>query len=273
MVIIFFFIVILLGIFIVFLSTRDEKKPKQQQEEIVEQVSSFVCSKSNQVYKQSVRTDVRILDGKVVREDKYPFIGMILYNGEYICACSLIGNRFALSAAHCILENANYELKFAQVDIRYPSPKAISSLVKRVIVHPKYNSNTLDFDICLFELSTPIFDIIPICVGKTVPNYVTIAGWGVTEENKTSLMLLETTTLSKSENCEFDIDPKTHFCATSAVTCYGDSGGPVFYEHPTFGYIQIGIVSYGSRICKDKPGVFTRLSYHFDWILQQMTAI
>jgi len=46
----------------------------------------------------------------------------------------------------------------------------------------------------------------------------------------------------------------------------GDSGGPIFQWTGQY-WEQVGIVSYGEGCAKpNKPGVYTRISYYYDWI-------
>ena len=51
-------------------------------------------------------------------------------------------------------------------------------------------------------------------------------------------------------------------------SCGGDSGGPMVYRAiPDNPYYQVGIVSYGTRICgQGVPGVYTRVTSFLDWI-------
>ena len=51
-------------------------------------------------------------------------------------------------------------------------------------------------------------------------------------------------------------------------SCGGDSGGPLVYQAITDDpYYQVGIVSYGTRICgRGVPGVYTRIEAYLDWI-------
>ena len=59
-------------------------------------------------------------------------------------------------------------------------------------------------------------------------------------------------------------------------SCQGDSGGPLqapaLYNN-TPRYVQYGIVSFGTLHCGNEgyPGVYTRLSYYLDWVLDNMT--
>lgn len=61
-----------------------------------------------------------------------------------------------------------------------------------------------------------------------------------------------------------------------ADSCRGDSGGPlqaqgIVDDHPKI--IQYGVVSFGPKSCgiKGVPGVYTRVAYYTDWILDSMT--
>lgn len=60
-------------------------------------------------------------------------------------------------------------------------------------------------------------------------------------------------------------------------SCVGDSGGPLMSTgtSPRDGrtrYFIAGVVSFGPETCgtKDWPGVYTRVSYYTDWILNQL---
>ena len=55
-------------------------------------------------------------------------------------------------------------------------------------------------------------------------------------------------------------------------TCQGDSGGPLFVKdnlNSTFNYVLAGVTSYGIGCAQpNKPGIYTRVSYHIPWIEQ-----
>jgi secreted trypsin-like serine protease len=51
-----------------------------------------------------------------------------------------------------------------------------------------------------------------------------------------------------------------------SILFLGDSGGPIFQWTGQY-WEQVGIVSYGDGCAQPgKPGVYTRLSYYYDWI-------
>lgn len=60
-------------------------------------------------------------------------------------------------------------------------------------------------------------------------------------------------------------------------SCSGDSGGPLQapgnYSH-NLKFIQYGVVSFGPRMCGTTgiPGVYTKIVYYLDWILDTIRA-
>lgn len=59
-------------------------------------------------------------------------------------------------------------------------------------------------------------------------------------------------------------------------SCSGDSGGPMhtaIYLNNEARYVQQGLVSFGPRECglENFPGVYTRIDYYMDWILDNIT--
>lgn len=58
-------------------------------------------------------------------------------------------------------------------------------------------------------------------------------------------------------------------------SCGGDSGGPLQTIGPFNNdacFVQHGIVSFGPRFCGQEgfPGVYTRVAYYMDWILDNL---
>jgi secreted trypsin-like serine protease len=68
------------------------------------------------------------------------------------------------------------------------------------------------------------------------------------------------------------------FCAAAKTdgrdTCGGDSGGPILRRDAEFGWVQVGIVSFGVGSCGQAalPGVYTRLALYTDWIRSVVEA-
>jgi secreted trypsin-like serine protease len=71
---------------------------------------------------------------------------------------------------------------------------------------------------------------------------------------------------------------QTEICAGSPIgakdSCYGDSGGPLVVPADNErGYVQVGVVSWGSQ-CGNPvlPGVYNKLARFHDWVKAQMSA-
>ena len=76
---------------------------------------------------------------------------------------------------------------------------------------------------------------------------------------------------------ECDKITSTQICAgndkTKTDSCRGDSGGGLFinsgdYPGQSFGnvHVQVGVVSFGSRLCGDSPAVYTKVEMFLPWI-------
>lgn len=113
-----------------------------------------------------------------------------------------------------------------------------------------------------------------------------MTGWGATELGPRSMTLLQAKLpLVSNEQCKETykrISTIWHkqMCAggqSMVDSCLGDSGGPLqapgIYRGNTIRTIQYGIVSYGLRQCGTAgfPGIYTKVSYYMDWILDTMT--
>jgi len=197
-----------------------------------------------------------------------------------ICGASLISEGVAITAAHCVFS------KGFPGAIRFHSTERLSGGTRVSViggtVHPNWNGkDPTNGDLALLYLSTPITNLQPATIVKdsNLPNRngapLHVAGFGLTGEkgNGGASPVLMATSLPTILNCQSlfgRYDPLKHVCAESSntATCAGDSGSPVILDGTN---IQIGVNSFSNGDCMTQTlDVYTRLSYYYDWIRQQI---
>jgi len=228
---------------------------------------------------------------------EYPWMCNLLYLGLYhICGCSIIGDQYILSAAHCFGNSGSpsaYKILIGNYDLSVVESSEKTMSVSNLYVHEGWNQWLILNDIAILKLSTKIdmtnLYVNTVCLPQTNP-YTTdnlpgfIMGWGdlknVTGKDMPQKLQKGTTTVQTDAYCSgrWGTTFRTGMmvCAHDRImaTCVGDSGGPLcVFDQATQSYVQVGIVSYGSsRGCLDEyyPSVFARVATYRDWISQKM---
>lgn len=264
--------------------------------------SVFLASELQAVPVHAVQP--RIVGGAPATLGEIPWqVGLYEQDGGQlvlVCGGTLIDAKWVTTAAHCFAEHQDIVVKAGVVDKTSLTGAQLVS-VKRWIVHPGYQRNTLDNDIALLELNTPV-DLIacgaacqaidPVTSRHVegtmgLANRGTISGWG----NRTSGEfvfgnedypdLLEFAdvqivdclagTFYRKEDVTSNM-----FCAAtpdySRDACQGDSGGPLVVANPdgTPAPLLAGIVSWGGGCAVEGyPGVYTRVANYACWIGEQ----
>lgn len=177
--------------------------------------------------------------------------------------------------------------------------------VVKVARHPDYDRRDSYSDIALIymERTVKFTDYIrPICLPTTqaqrsmqlVGLNPFIAGWGKTQEDGKSAVILQELQVPVLENSEcsarYDAVGKllsmrqfNDFVLCAGVlrggkdACQGDSGGPLMSatvaDDSQPHYYQIGIVSYGIGCARvNVPGVYTRVPSFMDWIQEKVAG-
>lgn len=185
-----------------------------------------------------------------------------------LCTGTLIAPRVVLTAAHCVtaLPAADLLVLFGD-DVASGSSTLIA--VDRVIVHPDYAAPANDVGVVI--LAQPAPAIAPIPLRTTALSaadegaQVRIAGFGADELGGLGIKRTGTASLAAINARDFVIG------AAPAMSCEGDSGGPVFLTHDMIEEV-VGITAYGDAQCKIS-GTNMRVDAYATFIVPTLTAV
>jgi len=241
--------------------------------------------------------------GLVREESKTGVVGWLTHLGGLIrtttfCGASLVGQRWLVTAAHCIKDRdrvgdlrvvmgnskrAKFFYYFFQTDS-----------IDQIHIHPRYDNSSHAYDIAILRLKEiPDLEpgeLWPVCLPEEpVQSYggskATVIGWGKTSGKQSFssariLQELEVSVISQGE-CQktwssgrgrVEIGgPKMCFRSDGA-SCHGDSGGGMFIKE---GLVQtlVGVCSYGLADCQTwAPEVYTKVSHVLNWIKNIMAG-
>ena len=156
--------------------------------------------------------ETRIFFGKGVRDHQYPWMAALVFvepkkNFEFVgCGGAIISNNVIMTAAHCVQsrEHTLKKIRAGHAHLNLTSDYEIET----VKIHPNFGRSRLGilvFDIALVKLAKPLkFDILvrPICLPRQNYSdedlkYLTVAGWGATENEVRGLFIPNRTTSQK----------------------------------------------------------------------------
>ncbi|KAJ3087314.1 hypothetical protein HK102_011370 [Quaeritorhiza haematococci] len=237
----------------------------------------------------------------VGNQDKYPWIVSLQQNNRHFCGGSLIAPNVVMTAGHCTSTWASptsYKAVAHRYDLRKSSKDeaGIDFDVVKFYIHPNYTtSNGAPInDIALwsvklknnFSLQPPV--VAGLAVESTVPanaSNVLVIGWGTTREGgsvspvlmEAAVPVIDNPTCAKLYSGYTGVIIDSVVCAGlfegGKDTCQGDSGGPLFQV--VDGKVVVGgITSWGDGCArKNKPGVYTRVGSHVNWIQETLSKI
>ncbi|CAK8684129.1 unnamed protein product [Clavelina lepadiformis] len=242
----------------------------------------------------------RIVGGTNAIYGSIPWIvSLHLNNGKQICGGTLINHEYVVTAAHCfyvsgvIHEGVDTMFGYLGKHHRIADDKGqLKVTFSSYEIHPDYDDESIDNDIAVLKLSSPIkFSkyIRPACLpdqGENVASGSTavVSGWGATKRGvylpDLVLQKVEVVVIEHDE-CNDWLKPyftayghagltSNMFCAGykngQKDACQGDSGGPLIFSRNNR-QVLVGIVSWGYGCAQtDRPGVYTQVAGKVDWI-------
>jgi hypothetical protein len=152
-------------------------------------------------------------------------------------------------------------------------------------MHPNYNNTTLDYDIALLELNTPLTLNSQVASIRVAGNsnsalynpstLLTVSGWGHTSYGGSAAIRLQKVNVpvisSTTCNGAYGSITDRMFCAGNIAaggvdSCQGDSGGPIFKNDNGI-YTLTGIVSSGTGCAwPGYPGIYTHVANLRPWV-------
>ena len=210
--------------------------------------------------------------------DDHPYVGLVLFYddaGEYMWRCSgtLLSPTVFLTAGHCTVDTTTAKVMFGADlnELTYPYPDCASYTCYEGTTHnyPAYDDfwpefpQTYDFGVVVLDEQVQMVeygalpeigvldgletrrghnDLVFRAVGYGGQSVKPYEQWDKVRYTSTSLLVNLRSNLTDGYNLHTSNNPgKGH--GTSGGTCFGDSGGPVFY--PEASNVVVGIVSFG----------------------------
>ncbi|GJQ83330.1 hypothetical protein Trydic_g15638, partial [Trypoxylus dichotomus] len=221
----------------------------------------------------------RVVGGYNATENQFPYQVSLRYNGNHNCGGSIIGDKWVLTAGHCVSGYNKQYLKVVAGSL-YLSTGGTQYNVANIIVHPNWNPSTIKNDLAIIEIDgefgcTDSVRSIPLKSHYIEEKDCVASGWGRLYAGgpiPNQLQYINLRTLLNTE-CQQrwgsipvgDCEICTLTVAGEGV-CNGDSGSPLVINGK-----QIGIVSWGNACANGIPDVYTRISCYINWILDIIT--
>ncbi|KAG8227075.1 hypothetical protein J437_LFUL007412 [Ladona fulva] len=219
--------------------------------------------------------------------NKFSYQASLIRRNSFICGAAVISPQWAITTAQCA-DVEEKEFLFLSVGSENIGSRESMIKVKEVILHPKYNKQTHDFDFALLKASLPFDHYLPNKI-KPIPlahsnagvhqgDMAIVTGWGTVKgkhNHATKMLKYTSVTIFPQKECKHLRHRITNnmFCAQNLnnpkISCQGDTGGPLAIHGKLY-----GLVSW-SQHCdtSKKPVVYARVSHVTKWIRKHVDDI
>ncbi|KAF1453682.1 Transmembrane protease serine 5, partial [Spheniscus demersus] len=233
----------------------------------------------------------RVVGGADVPPGRWPWQVSVYHGSQHHCGGSVLAREWIVTAAHCVHSyrrlQASTWLVFAGIITHSSIKQEAGVSVKKIIYHPLYNDNSLDYDIALMKLQVPLnfsADAIrAVCLPPSHQDLFQgtqcwVSGWGYTRPDQAQVIetlkealvpLIGTKRCNSSCMYAGELTARM-LCAGyphgKIDACQGDSGGPLVCQDE-FAWRLVGIVSWGQGCAEpNHPGVYTNVAQLLPWI-------
>lgn len=218
----------------------------------------------------------RIIGGSATSFSAAPWMVQLWYFNDddtaIFCGGTLVAQNKVLTAAHCVsgLDWAANGVVVGGTTVWGGTEDSPVSEVKSQWVHASYNSGTVENDVAVLTLATPMnFGTLPLAANTDTSVYApgtqaTVYGWGVTDSAPDSQSFPDSLQhlampLNSDSACKSNLDGAVGagsfvighmICAgvggtgddtTGKTTCSGDSGGPLVVAGKIVGIVSWGV--------------------------------
>ncbi|XP_027639056.2 transmembrane protease serine 9 [Falco peregrinus] len=232
----------------------------------------------------------KIVGGSTAARGEWPWqVSLWLRRKEHKCGAVLIADRWLLSAAHCFDIYSDPKMWVAFLGTPFLSGiDGKMEKILRIYKHPFYNVYSLDYDVALLELNTPVqfsSTIKPICLPDSSHVFhegarCFITGWGSTKEGGVMSKHLQKAAVNMigDQACKkfYPVQISSRMlCAGfphgTVDSCSGDAGGPLACKEPSGKWFVAGITSWGYGCARPNfPGVYSKVTAVQGWIVQNL---